>query len=278
MSKTFQVGKATISRVVQTTARHLRAKLLSRAINLPNDARRWASVREKFWTLWNIPACGAIDGKLIRLIAPPNCGSLYYSYKGFHAMILLAVSAADGAFLYVNVGAPGSNCDSNVYCNSQFFNQLSSGSLNLPSPFFLPQTRISVHNFFLADAAFPGSIRIVKPLPNSKCLSPHDVAYTYRISRGRRIVENSFGRLVRLFPALDGPLRTGYLTSCDIVTSMCILSNFLLDTAPDHSSSLFADAPSGPISPAQQMYNLKLYFNSVGVIPSQVSHVKKLFK
>ena len=73
-------------------------------MSAPHTPEQWKSVAETFSTKWNFHnTLGAIDGKHIAIRCPPNAGSLYYNYKGFHSIVLLAVVDGDYKFIYVGI-------------------------------------------------------------------------------------------------------------------------------------------------------------------------------
>ena len=55
-----------------------------------------------------MPNClGPVDGKHIRIQCPPNSGSLYFNYKKYFSMVLMASCDAIGRFTWANFGFPG---------------------------------------------------------------------------------------------------------------------------------------------------------------------------
>ena len=59
-------------------------------------------VAQDFSGKWNLRhCCGCIDGKHVRIIAPPHSGSQYYNYKGYFSIIMLV--DAHYKFMYVDV-------------------------------------------------------------------------------------------------------------------------------------------------------------------------------
>jgi len=75
-------------------------------LQIPQTDVEWKAVAEAFWQQWNFPNCiGAIDGKHVHILLPPNSGSVYYNYKSFNSIVLLALVDAHYKFLYVDIGS-----------------------------------------------------------------------------------------------------------------------------------------------------------------------------
>ena len=90
------------------------------------------SIIDEFYERWNFPNCiGAIDGKHVMIQCPFNSGSLFYNYKSYFSIVLLAVTSADYRFVMVDVGAYGSSNDSGVLNHTPFLSN--SGTRTLMS-------------------------------------------------------------------------------------------------------------------------------------------------
>lgn len=72
------------------------------------NQERWLEVKEGFMTSTQFPNClGAMDGKHIKIRAPPLSGSENYNYKGFFSIVLMAACDAFYRFTWVDVGQLG---------------------------------------------------------------------------------------------------------------------------------------------------------------------------
>lgn len=180
----------------------------------------------QFAKRWNYPACiGAVDGKHVRLRCPSGSGSQFYNYKGFHSLVLMAVVNGNYEFLYANVGAEGKTADGGCWRQCDFARALEKERLNLPPDIQLDATTsIPVH--LIADDAFPMGKRLLKPYPQ-RMLTPEERIFNYRLSRGRRLVENVFGIISSKFRILKMEMAFTVKHCVTVVESICVLHNVL---------------------------------------------------
>ena len=59
---------------------------------------------------------------------------MFYNYKGFYSVALLALVDYDYKFMYIDVGCQGHICDGGVYNNSVLKEAILNNNLDLPSP------------------------------------------------------------------------------------------------------------------------------------------------
>ncbi|XP_068119739.1 putative nuclease HARBI1 [Hyperolius riggenbachi] len=193
-------------------------------MKFPSTTEEWLKISEGFAKTWNFPNCGgAIDGKHIRITAPPNTGSYYFNYKGFFSIVLLAVVNSQYEFLYVDIGKNGRVSDGGVIEQCTFYHKLRNNLLNVPTN---SQTFGGMNFSFVADDAFALHEHVLKPYP-LKNINYERKIFNYRLARARRVVENAFGILANRFRVLHTAISLR-LDKIDIVVyACCVLHNYL---------------------------------------------------
>uniref|UniRef100_A0A182NDH7 DDE Tnp4 domain-containing protein n=1 Tax=Anopheles dirus TaxID=7168 RepID=A0A182NDH7_9DIPT len=67
----------------------------------------WKKISQDFNNKWQFPNClGAVDGKQVRIIPTARSGSMYFNYKKYHSVVLMAVADADYRFI-ISLWDPG---------------------------------------------------------------------------------------------------------------------------------------------------------------------------
>ena len=206
----------------------------------------WKKIEERFRNRWNVPhAVGALDGKHIAIEKPNKSGSEYFNCKGYFSLVLLALVNADYKFLWVNMGASGSSSDAQIFNHRKLKRTIENGTLGLPPPEPLGPGGPDLHYFLLGDNTFAMMPWLVKPYSRRQLTREERIA-NYRISRGRRVVENSFGILVKRFRVLLTTMEQRPKVVRDIVLTCVVLHNMLRSRQRDR-----ADRPSTPADDIQ---------------------------
>jgi hypothetical protein len=120
----------------------------------------------------------------------------------------LACANAKYEFVIVDAGAFGRQSDGGIFKNSAFGSAFERQEVPLPDPIPLPNTDYPEMPYvFVADEAFGLKTNMMRPFPG-RDLNIADEAmvkerriFNYRLSRARRIIENTFGILANRFVA-----------------------------------------------------------------------------
>lgn len=188
-------------------------------------------IEKDFWEKWNIPNCvGSIDGKHVRIKSPHHSGSLYFNYKNYFSIVLLAVVDANYKFIAVDVGSYGKEGDSNIFQKSAMGREISRNNFNIPEPKNLPGTNEILPHFLIGDEAFALNSYMMKPYPRRVAAADHQKEiYNYRLCRARRVSENAFGLLCQVFRIFYTPIAILPETCNDLIITACCLHNILRD-------------------------------------------------
>ncbi|KAK2724836.1 hypothetical protein QYM36_001341 [Artemia franciscana] len=198
----------------------------------------WKKYANDFEARWQFPHCiVAIDGKRINIECPNLSGSEFQNYKFFFSIILLAVTEASYKFVYVDIGAPGSDSDGGIFASSSLDKSFEQKLANLPPPEPIINGGSLVAYFLLGDEAFPLKNYLMKPyvakklnrLPQEFNDEPAITRkiYNYRQARARRFVENGFEILAKKWRIFRRPIVTNHETITEIVNAAYLLHNFM---------------------------------------------------
>ena len=203
---------------------------------LPPTQQRWEEIEKEFNSRWNFPNCiSAVDGKHIVITAPFNSGSLFHNYKGTFSINLLALVDANYKFIFVDIEQYKSNADGGVFQRSEFGKRFLNRDLQVPPPKLIedaPHIGLMPH-CIVANEAFPLRIDLMRPYPRrskNENLPEDKAIFNYRLSRLRRIVENTFGILAQCWRLLNRCIQLKEQNVVQVIKACCVLHNFLRDT------------------------------------------------
>lgn len=222
----FRRGFSTIQKIVRETCQAI-IKNLFHICMPPKKTEEWENISKGFLENADFPNCiGAVDGKHIRMIKPCHSGSLYFNYKKYFSMNLLAVCDSNYKYIFVDVGSYGKSSDSTIFDRSQLRSDIEENRLNIPQPKQIINNEIALPFTFIGDEAFPLSNYLQRPYAGNY-LTPTKRIYNYRLSRARRYIECTFGIMTNKWRIFHRPLNVGTDFAEEIVKTCCILHNFV---------------------------------------------------
>ncbi|XP_034245542.1 protein ALP1-like [Thrips palmi] len=237
LAEAYRRGHSTVNDIVRETCDAIWEALSPIYVKTPSR-EDWPRISREFWELWNFPNClGAVDGKHVEIICPPNAGSVTFNnHYSSHSTVLMAMCDAKYRFTYVDLGSYGSQSDSSIFMNSQFGRDLLEGNLDLPPEQPMPFTR-EPHfpHWMVADQAFPLSENILRPYPG-KSLTEEQRVFNYRLSRARRCIENAFGILVGRWRLFRKRIQALPETVDSYLKAAICLHNFVITTQEEGTS------------------------------------------
>ena len=254
LSFSFVHGRSTISKILQEVCDAIYEVLAPLYLKTPASAEDWKSIANDFENIWNLPhTVGAIDGKHIAMDCPKNSGTQDHNYKGFFSMNLLAICDARYNFTMFDIGQYGSNNDSGVLLNSEMGKRLEEGSIGLPEDEKLDGCRLDKLPYYLVgDEIFPLKSWLIRPYPGK--LNEEQRIFNYRLSRARRIIENTFGILVARWRIFRGPIRASRDNVLKYTLAAICLHNYLRQTENavyTPAGFIDSDDGSGTIKPGE---------------------------
>ena len=226
LSCQFRVGRSTISKFIPEVCRAIQDEFTREYLKCPTTPDQWKELEREF-RIRNVPhALGALDGKHVALKKPKNTGALYHNYKGFFSIVMLALVDGQYKFRWVDVGTEGSCSDGQIFNASQLKRRIEDGRIGFPDPAPITQGGRDVPYFILADDAFALKTWLMKPY-GRRMLTREERIANYRISRGRRVVENAFGILVSRFRVMRTTIELPPATVREVVLTCVVLHNIL---------------------------------------------------
>ncbi len=113
----FRVAHNTTSSIVKDICQAIIDEYAREVIAAPTTEAEWLQIADLFSSRWNIHNClGAMDGKHIGI----KCQmSLYFNYKKFHSIVLMALVDAKYKFICIDVGDNGCASDAQIFNSSE---------------------------------------------------------------------------------------------------------------------------------------------------------------
>ncbi|KAL4126733.1 hypothetical protein QTP88_010942 [Uroleucon formosanum] len=240
LALSFRISKSTVSTIVIEVCKAIWKNLKEKHLPTPT-IEQLKNIEKKFYEKWNYPNCiGSIDGKHIRVRCPKNSGSMFFNYKQYYSIVLMAIADANYKFIMVDVGGYGKNSDGGILCASNIYQCPENEILKIPSEKKFPNSNVIAPHVFIGDEAFPLRSYLMRPFPRHQLQDADKMYYNYRHARARMTIECAFGIASSKFRILLKAIETKIENVDHIVKSICILHNIIIDLEKNVTDTEYA--------------------------------------
>jgi len=240
LALSFRISKSTVSTIVIEVCKAIWKNLKEKHLPTPT-IEQLKNIEKKFYEKWNYPNCiGSIDGKHIRVRCPKNSGSMFFNYKQYYSIVLMAIADANYKFIMVDVGGYGKDSDGGILCASNIYQCLENEILKIPSEKKFPNSNVIAPHVFIGDEAFPLRSYLMRPFPRHQLQDADKMYYNYRHARARMTIECAFGIASSKFRILLKAIETKIENVDHIVKSICILHNIIIDLEKNVTDTEYA--------------------------------------
>uniref|UniRef100_A0A914CET6 DDE Tnp4 domain-containing protein n=1 Tax=Acrobeloides nanus TaxID=290746 RepID=A0A914CET6_9BILA len=150
----------------------------------------------------------------------------------------MALVDSDSRFLWSDIGAYGGNNDAFIFNGSQLCQAMDQNLCHIPRSTRLPNSNIRFPFYFIGDEIFALRFWLLKPYGGMN-LTEEEQQCNYRLSVGRRVVEQAFGRLAMKFRILGTAPCIKPERYSKIIRSLLVIHNFLIDTGAAEDNGVF---------------------------------------
>ena len=228
IAASFRISQSSIGRIILETTNAIWEVLGKEYLSCPSSENEWNDIVEEFERKWQFNHCvGAIDGKNVVMQAPARSGSSFFNYKKTHSIVLMAVCDANYKFTMVDIGDSGRNSDGGVFSSCNLGIAITEDKLNLPKPEKIWGSEFSYPYVFVGDETFPLRTDLMKPFSRN-ALEIKERVFNYRLSRCRRIIENTFGILASRFGIFRRPIIAREEVVVAVTKASTVLHNYLM--------------------------------------------------
>ena len=225
------MGISTVRKIICGVVLAVCKELIPEVMPVINTVYSWSQIASGFGHRWQFPHyCGALDRKHCVIQWPPKTGSLHWNYKKTFSITMIALVDSRYRFIMIDIGACGSEGDSNTFWNSSFGQQFMEEKIPFPVPKNLLGTRIRVLFAIIGDEAFPSMVNLLKPYPkrSKQAMKKARAIYNYRLSWAWICVECTFRVLLSQFHFLLRRMMLSPEVATICVQAAAVLHNFLI--------------------------------------------------
>ncbi len=214
------ISKSAVHCSVYRVTQIINDKYFKEVISWPSSEQARTRIACDFFSKNRFPAaCGAINGTLIKILAPSENEWQFVDRKGNHSLNVMAVACPNYKFVAVNANWPGSVHDARLLRESKLFRRLSNGWRPFPNAVLLGDSAYPLLNFLMTA--------VLKPEDQ---ISASERRFNFSLRKSRFVVENAFGILKSRFRCLDF-IRVHDPKKASLIINACfILHNILMSS------------------------------------------------